>query len=222
MHTSCDEYFYHGKLGKESYINLYKFRDRFLFMGRIGLDDFLKGDFILDDVRVVGVAGGSGSGKSYVAGRIADKIGARVLVVDDYIVPKEITKGGNWDLPKCWDLDLLNENLSDFSFGRSFEKPVYDFRTGKIGRYETFESGGVIVVEGLYALHNSIIEHIDFSIFVDSPKDVRLGRVVKRDFLDRSGYDEAKITQRWNESVQPTFLKHVESQKIGADLVLTN
>ena len=101
-------------------------------MDEIGLDDFLNGDFVSSDMNIIGIAGGSGSGKSYIAEHIADKFGARVLAVDDYMISKEITKGGNWDLPKCWNLNLLGENLRDFEFGRDFKKPIYDFNTGKI------------------------------------------------------------------------------------------
>ena len=191
-------------------------------MEGISLDDFLAGDFISEDAKVIGIAGGSGSGKSYIARQIADKIGARILTVEEYITPKTITPASNWDLPECWDLRLLDENLGDFLKGKGFEKPVYGFKTGVIDRYETVESGGRILVEGLYSLYGFLADHIDCSIFVDAPADVRLARVVKRDFVERSGHNEAKITKRWNGTVQPAYLGYVEPQKEKADLIIIN
>ena len=189
---------------------------------KLDIKDFLEGDFIPEDARVICVAGGSGSGKSFVAKQIAEKIGAKTLTMDDYIIPREITGNSNWDLPRCWDLKLLDTNLRDFLEGKKFEKPIYDFKEGVISEYETVESGDKFIIEGLYALHNLIIPHVDFCIFVESPEDVRLARVVKRDFLERSGYNEEKITKRWNETIQPAFLEYVEPQKGKADLVLLN
>lgn len=191
-------------------------------MEGISLVDFLVGDFIPEAVKVIGIAGGSGSGKSYIAKRIAEKIDARILVVDDYIIPEKITKDSNWDLPECWNLDLLDANLKDFLAGRDFQKPVYDFKSGLIDRYETFEAGGQIVVEGLYSLYGALVNHVDLSIFVDSLEDVRLGRVIKRDFVERSGHNEAKITKRWDGMVQPAYLEYVAGQREKADLILIN
>ena len=105
---------------------------------------------------------------------------------------------------------------------RDFKKPIYDFNTGKISGDETFESGGRIVVEGLYALHDSIIKYFDFSVFVDSSEDVRLERRVKRDFVERSNKFRDEIVRQWRETVQPTFLEYVEPQRERADLVLFN
>ena len=193
-------------------------------MNIVGLNRFLTSvdEFVPSDARVVGIAGGSGSGKSYVARLVAEGVGARMISVDDYIIPEKITKDSNWDLPECWDLDLLDMNLRDFLSGRDFEKPVYSFKSGLIDRYEDFESGGRVVVEGLYALCDLIAGRVDFSIFVDSSEDIRLARVVKRDTMERNKYDEAKIVERWNRTIQPAFLEYVESQRDGADLVLLN
>ena len=191
-------------------------------MKAIGLTDFLEGNFIPEDAKVICVAGGSGSGKSFVAKQIAEKVGARILAMDDYILPREITGNSNWDLPRCWDLKLLDANLKDFLEGKKFEKPIYDFKEGVISEYETVESEDKFIIEGLYALHDLVIPHADFCIFVESSEDVRLARVVKRDFLERSGYDEGEITKRWNKTIQPTFLEYVDSQKEKADLIILN
>ncbi len=188
----------------------------------LSIEDFFEGDFIPKDVIVICVAGGSGSGKSFVAERIADKVGARVLAMDDYILPNKITRDSNWDLPECWDLDLLNANLKSFLDGRGFKKPVYDFRNGGISKYEVFEAGGRIVVEGLHSLHDLVFSYSDFSVFVESPESVRLARVVKRDFSERGGYNESRIKERWNNTIQSAFLKYVDSQKWKVDFIVLN
>jgi len=191
---------------------------------KVDLKSFLEdiNSYIPDDAKIICVAGGSGSGKSFIAKKIAEKIGARVLAIDDYIIPEKITKDNNWDLPECWNLNLLDANLRDFLIGKEFRKPVYDFKKGIISKYETFESGGKLVMEGLHALHNSIIEHMNFSIFIESPESVRLARIVKRNLLERNHSDEAKIVKRWNEVVQPTFENLVLPQKEKADLIILN
>ena len=206
----------------EELLNLYKFSDIFLSMGITGLDDFLEGDFIPDDARIICVAGGSGSGKSFVARRIAEKLGAKILAVDDYIIPEKIVKGSNWDLPECWDLKLLDANLKDFLEGKSFEKPIYDFTGNDVLKREVFESGGKVVVEGLYSLYGPLMAHTDYSIFVDCSEDVRLGRVIKRDLSERAGRNEAEIVKQWRDTIQPMFLEYVESQRGDADLILSN
>ena len=189
---------------------------------KINLKEFLEGDFIPKEARIICVAGGSGSGKSFISKQIAEKVGANVLVVDDYIIPREITSDSNWDLPQCWDLNLLNENLRNFLSGEKFEKPIYDFKKGIILEYEPFESSDRIVVEGLYALHDLIVPHADFSIFVESSEEVRLARVVKRDFLERKEYNEEKVTKRWKETTQPMFEEFVQLQREKADLIILN
>ena len=187
----------------------------------LNLSDFLKGDFIPEGIRVICVAGGSGSGKSFVAGKIAEKIGARLLGVDDYIISEKIIKGANWDLPECWNLNLLREHLGFFLEGKEFVKPIYNFGNSDSSS-EVFVPGGVIVVEGVYALCDSISGFSDFSIFVDSPEDVRLRRRIKRDSVERSNHGEDRIVRQWNETIQPTFLKCVEQQRAKSDLIIIN
>ncbi len=190
----------------------------------VSFENFLENinNHIPDNAKIISVGGGSGSGKSFIAKQIADKIGAKILAMDDYIIPGKITKDSNWDLLECWDLSLLDTNLRDFLAGKIFKKPVYNFKKSIISGYERFEPADKIIVEGLYALDDLIIKHIDFSIFIDSPESIRLERVLKRDILERNHNNNNKIIRRWNKTIQPAFEKFIQQKKDNVDLIILN
>ena len=190
---------------------------------KLKVDDFLKNikEHISKDVKTIGIAGGSGSGKTFVAKKISEALGLRMISLDDYIIPEKIKSSDNWELPEIWDLKLVRENLEALSRGESFAKPCYSFITGEIGYFEDISSDDSYVLEGLYALDDSLADLTDLKIFVDVDENVRLIRRISRDQKTRSENSE-QIIYRWENTIQLTFLKYVEPQKERANFVLTS
>ncbi len=171
---------------------------------------------------IIGVAGGSGSGKSFIARKICEKIKDCVLIsMDDYIIPEKILSSSNWDLPDNWDLDKIRKNIFDLHSGKKIEKPVYDFSAHLISSQETVKPCRVIIIEGIYALHSIFQDFLDFRIFIDASENVRLERRIKRDIAKR-GKTEKSVREKWRESVQPVYVEKVVLQKQVADVVVLN
>jgi uridine kinase len=188
------------------------------------IEKFLENPYLLtkEDTKVISVAGGSGSGKSYFSKKLADKLGFQVIKLDDYIIPSTITKTSNWDLPHCWDLKRVKLDIEKFYSGKPFEKPKYNFKSGHNLFTQTVYPTKNIILEGLYALHPDIYSLSDLKIFIDVDKKERLQRVIKRDVIERGNKTEEKIINRWIETVQPTYVKLVELQKQKADVILVD
>jgi len=193
---------------------------------QIQIKDFLKeiNSYIEKDKEffIIGIAGGSGSGKSFLADKIKEKLSESVaLNMDDYIIPEKVSSLDNWDLPEIWNLDLFRKHLLELKKGNVIEKPVYNFVEHQIKICEKFKSGRVIIVEGLYALHEKIVDLIDLKIFVDADEDVRLNRRIKRDATLR-GRTKEEVLKKWNETVEPTYRKMILPEKDKADIVVVN
>ena len=185
-------------------------------------------DYILKNIirnlpsnaRIISIAGGSGSGKTYFSEKLSQRMNVKVMKLDDYIIPRTINKDSNWDLPTCWDLKLVKDHLQKFSKRKRFSKPIYDFKTGTNSKSEIIYPSKQIILEGLYALHDSLIGLVDFSIYLEGSEERRLNRVLERDLVERGTKTRKKILKRWNETVQPTYESLVEPQSKKADIIL--
>lgn len=183
------------------------------------LNSYIKKD---KDIFVIGIAGGSGSGKSHIARQIMKRLdGAKALNMDDYILEDEVSKTSNWDTPNIWDLDLLEEHLKMLHDGKEIEKPIYDFTTHLGGKFEKFTSAKILVVEGLYAFHEKLMDYVDLKIFIDADEKLRFKRRLKRD-ISKRGRTKEKVIKKWKESVQPTYLRYILPLKRKADLIIVN
>lgn len=179
---------------------------------------------------IIGIAGGTSSGKTLVAQRLYDafKQTERVIIIkqDDYYtdqrdVPMEERIKMNYDHPLAFDNDLMLHQLGQLSHGQAILKPVYDFtihtRSDKI---DVVNACDVIVLEGLFALENEDIRNLlDIKIFVDTPADVRFIRRLKRDTLKRGRTMESVIKQ-YITSVRPMHEQFIEPSKKYADLII--
>lgn len=178
---------------------------------------------------LIGIAGGSGSGKTSIAQRIEDDLGAdRVIIIkqDSYYadlshLPPEERGTRNFDHPDAFDHDLLIEQLKDLLAGKSVRMPVYDF-TVHTRRPETRTIGGhrIIVLEGILILDDPRLrELMDIKVYVDTDPDVRFIRRLRRDTHDRGRSMEAVIDQ-YEKTVRPMHLMFVEPTKRYADIII--
>lgn len=177
---------------------------------------------------VIGIAGGTGSGKTTVAKKLRDGLPGRCLLIefDAYYRDRsdlsfEERKRLNYDHPEALESELLAEHLRDLRAGRSVDIPVYDFVT-HLRRKETWraEPAPVIIVEGILVLvEHDVREKLDIKIFVDTDADLRVFRRVRRD-LEERGRTFASVRDQYYSTVRPMHIQHVEPSKRWADLIV--
>ena len=177
----------------------------------------------------LGVAGGSGSGKTTVARKILERVGRdriAFLVQDSYYRDVEWQSEGqlqryNFDHPDAIDTELMVEHLRALRAGQAVEVPVYDFvRHRRNEETVRVEPRAVILVEGILLFTESRVrELLDFKIFVDTDADVRLMRRIQRDIRDR-GRSLEDVLRQYMQSVRPMHLEFVEPSKRWADVIV--
>jgi uridine kinase len=177
----------------------------------------------------LGVAGGSGSGKTTVAERILEGVGSSriaFLVQDAYYrdiewQSSEQLQEHNFDHPNAIDSDLLAAHLEELRAGRAIEVPVYDFVTHRrTTRTQRVEARPVVLVEGILLLAEPRIrEQLDFKVFVDTDADVRFIRRLQRDVAER-GRTVADVVRQYLETVRPMHLEFIEPSKRHADIIV--
>ena len=178
---------------------------------------------------VIGLAGGTGSGKTTVSAAIARAAGAERVVTlpqDAYYhalpdLPFEARQRTNYDEPSAFDTELLVEQIDALLRSEAVEQPVYDFsqydRSDKTVR---LEPAPVMVVEGVLVLHEPALrERFSLSIFVDAPPDERFIRRLERDVRER-GRSAQSVIDQYRRSVKPMHDLFVEPTKQHADLII--
>jgi uridine kinase len=178
---------------------------------------------------VIGIAGGTGSGKTTVAQKITQNLQKEdvlLLSQDSYYkdssdVPVEERQNINFDHPDAFDWDLLNKHINILLHGKSIEMPTYSFITST-RQSETIhiEPHEVIIIEGIMALWNKKLrDMMDIKIYVDTDSDERLIRVIRRDVLERGRTAEA-VMNRYIRVLKPMHLEFIEPCKRYADLIV--
>jgi uridine kinase len=173
---------------------------------------------------IVGIAGGSCSGKTLVSEALKKHFDAAVLNMDDYYKTVDIRSERidyNFDEPGALDLKLLSEHLQQLNRGNTISKPTYDFSTHSRKGYENFSAGTIIIVDGLLALHDTIRNYIDVKIFVQCSEEKRLQRRIERDIAER-GRTRDSVLYQFDKTVKPMHDKHVESTRKYADIIIVN
>lgn len=178
---------------------------------------------------VIGVAGGSGSGKTTVTRRVIETVGApgvAVLNQDNYYrdqadIPFETRLKTNYDHPAAFDWALLREHLDALLAGVPIAMPEYDFtQHTRSAQTTTVLPGSVVVLEGFFALYDEALrERMHLKVFVDADADVRFIRRLQRDVLERGRTQESVIAQ-YLEFVRPMHLSFVEPTKRYADVII--
>ena len=177
----------------------------------------------------IGIAGGTGSGKTTVVKKIVERIPAdRVAVVpqdayyrDNGHLPLEERQKMNFDHPDSLEFDLLVSHLRQLKQGHSVEQPIYSYLTcTRAEETVTVEPKEVIILEGiLIYTHLPLIKEIDIKVFVDADSDDRLGRVIERDMMER-GRDVKTVLERYEKTVKPMHLQFIEPSKRYADIII--
>ena len=179
---------------------------------------------------VIGIAGGTCSGKSSIAGILIDEFrytkSINIIREDDYYkdqshLPMEERAKTNYDHPLAFDFDLMTEHITKLIAGETIEKPTYDYTVhNRSDITEIVHPSDVIIIEGLFALYREEIRKLeDIKIFVDTPADIRFIRRLKRDVTERARTIES-ITEQYLTTVKPMHDQFLEPTKQYADLII--
>ncbi|UZH55620.1 uridine kinase [Salinimicrobium tongyeongense] len=178
---------------------------------------------------IIGIAGGTGSGKTTVVNQIIEELKNEevdVISQDSYyqdtshLTYEQRTKI-NFDHPKSIDFDLLVSHLKDLKAGKNIQQPVYSFKQhNRTGETITIEPRKVIIVEGILILtHPDIREMFDIKIYVHADSDERLIRRLKRDIAER-GRDLEEVLNRYQTTLKPMHQQFIEPTKEFADIII--
>ncbi|MHB8695949.1 MAG: uridine kinase [Solirubrobacteraceae bacterium] len=178
---------------------------------------------------VLGIAGGSGSGKTTISRAILDALppGAGILLEQDHyyraqshlpLVERELV---NYDHPDALEMDLLLAHLDALRAGQPIVRPVYDFAVhDRSPKGLPIAPAPVVVVEGILVLADERLrQRFDAKVFVDTDADIRLMRRIRRD-LEHRGRTFAQVRKQYYETVRPMHLAFVEPSKRFADVIL--
>ncbi len=178
---------------------------------------------------VVGIAGGTASGKTTVARKVHEAlVGLPVAFIDQDSYYKDLSdlsladrREVNFDHPDAFDTELLVEHLKELKAGRAIHKPVYDFVTStREKRSVRVEPADLILIEGILVLHiPQIRELLQVKIFVDAEDDVRIIRRLTRDIKER-GRDFDHVIHQYFRHVRPMHMGFVEPSKHYADIIV--
>lgn len=178
---------------------------------------------------IIGIAGGTGSGKTTVVRKLVEKLPAGEVVVlpqDSYYkdsshVPVEERQNINFDHPDAFEWSLLSQHVEMLKNGEAIEQPIYSYLTCTRQK-ETIhiEPKDVIIIEGILALCDPALRSLmDLKVFVDADSDERLIRVIQRDVIERGRTAEA-VMERYTRVLKPMHLQFIEPTKRYADLIV--
>ena len=180
------------------------------------------------DVLVLGIAGGTGSGKTTLAHALAERFPRELTIIsqDSYyrahhdMGPNERTKL-NYDHPDAFEDELLCKQLEELKAGHAIEEPIYDFAAhDRTDRTRTVSPSPVIVVEGILAFWSKELRDLlDIKVFVDTDADVRILRRIQRDVEER-GRSLSSVADQYLTTVKPMHEAFVEPQRRYADMII--
>ena len=182
----------------------------------------------MSSVMVIGIAGGTGSGKTTITRKLTQKFSGSISVIshDNYYkahhdMPYEERCQLNYDHPDAFDTELLISDLRALKAGKSVVCPVYDFTVhDRSSKTMLIRPSKVIIVEGILIFANAeLCSEMDIKIFVDTDADIRLLRRINRDVRDR-GRSLESVTNQYISTVKPMHEQFVEPSKRNADIII--
>ena len=178
---------------------------------------------------IIGIAGGSGSGKTTVVRAIANQLKENVVVIpqDSYYkdlshASEEEKRTHNFDHPDSVDFDLLHQQLKELKEGKTVEQPIYSYITCGRSKDETLtvKPADIIIVEGILIFTDAKLRNLmDIKIFVDADDDDRVMRVISRDIAER-GKTVDWVIERYTNTVKPMYHQFIEPSKRYADVII--
>ncbi|MDT4895841.1 MAG: uridine kinase [Acidobacteriota bacterium] len=178
---------------------------------------------------IIGICGGTGSGKTTVANSILESVNASEVAFiqqDSYYrnlkdLPLDYRQAVNFDHPDALDNDLLVHHIRKLKAGGSVELPIYDFRTHtRLNDTVLIEPKPIVIIEGiLIFVDPRLLEQMDIKVFVDTPDDIRFIRRLRRDIAERGRTIDSVIEQYLN-TVRPMHMQFVEPSKRYADVII--
>ena len=178
---------------------------------------------------IIGICGGTGSGKTTVVNKILDILPENHVVIlsqdsyyrDNSNIQMEERKHINFDHPDSIEFDLLYDHINELKNGRSIQKPVYSYITStRSSETIQIDSKDVILIEGILLFSDERIRNIcNVKVFVDAPSDERLLRVIKRDIIER-GRNVEQTLDRYTDTVKPMHEQFIEPTKRFADIIV--
>jgi uridine kinase len=178
---------------------------------------------------IIGISGGTGSGKTTVANRILESVCADEVVFiqqDLYYrdlkdMPLDYRNAANFDHPDAVDNELLINHLKKLNAGEPVELPIYDFKThSRLPATTRVEPKSIVIVEGILIFAEPrLLEQMDIKIFVDTPDDLRFIRRLRRDIAERGRTLDSVIDQ-YTATVRPMHMQFVEPSKRFADVII--
>lgn len=182
----------------------------------------------MENVLIIGIAGGTGSGKTTLARNIINHFADRISVLrhDDYYksqdsIPMEDRIKTNYDHPHAFDTDLLIYHIDELRAGRNISSPTYDYTIHtRSGEVREVKANKVVLLEGILILENAALrDRLDMKIFVDTDADVRILRRILRDVKERGRSLDSVIGQ-YLSTVKPMHEAFVEPSKRYADIIV--
>jgi len=177
---------------------------------------------------VIGIAGGTGAGKTTVARLVTENVGESVtrIPIDNYYhdlshLDFEARKSRNYDHPSAFEWDLLQTQMSSLLEGQPVEMPQYDFeRHNRKAERKRVDPTDVVILEGILALYDEAInEMMDLRLYVETDADVRILRRIQRDVIER-GRDLEGVIEQYLSTVKPMHEQFIEPTKRNADLII--
>ena len=182
----------------------------------------------MDDIMVIGIAGGTGSGKTTITKKLMQRFGGDVSVIyhDNYYkahhnMSYEERSRLNYDHPDSFDTDLLIQAVKDLKAGHSVTCPVYDYTIhDRSDKVIVVKPAKVIIVEGILIFQSrELCQQMDIKIYVDTDADVRILRRIVRDVRDR-GRSLDSVVNQYLSTVKPMHEQFVEPSKRNADIII--
>ena len=178
---------------------------------------------------IVGITGGTGSGKTTVVNKIIKKLPKEAVVVipqdsyykDNSDIPLEKRQEINFDHPRAIEFKLLIEHIKQLRKGEPVKQPIYSYLTcTRAKETNIVESKDIIIIEGILILTNPELRNLmDIKVYVDADADDRLSRVIMRDIVER-GRLVIKVLERYEKTVKPMHLQFIEPTKRYADIIV--
>jgi uridine kinase len=178
---------------------------------------------------VIGIAGGTGSGKTTVVRKIKEQFSDQEVAIlsqdayyyDSSHLSLEERRRKNFDHPDAVEFDLMIDHIQKLQKGQAVNEPVYSFIScSRLAETNRIDPRDVLIVEGILCLTNKILRNLmDIKVFVDCDSDIRLSRVIRRDINER-GRNIEQVLDRYEKTVRPSHLQFIEPTKRFSDIII--